>query len=143
MAIESFDARSCTVASDAIDAALKAVAADLGISIKVGRGTYSREGDTFTLKLEMGTVCADGNVATKESRDYLEAVNFEFTVAAKAGLKPEHLNADFTTHQGSYTLTGLAPRSKKYPILAKCKRTGKTFKFPIAAVAAAMVGASK
>jgi hypothetical protein len=119
--ITAFDRKNLQALRTDIDAALKAVGDKHGISLKLGRGTFSAE--TATFKLELGTVSDTGVVVTKEAQDFK-------TYALMFGLKPEHLGQSFKDFDGhSYKVVGLKVRSPKFPVLVE-RADGARFKFP-------------
>lgn len=57
----------------------------------------------------------------------IEQVNFEQNCVI-FGLKKSDYGREFQTHNGTYTLSGLKPRSPKYPILGTDEKGGR-YKF--------------
>ncbi len=103
--------------------ALQMVAEQYGLELKQEAGRFS---DTsFTVKFTFQCVAEDG-VPTEFAR-----------LAPMYGLTAEDFGREFTTYNGTYRITGIAPRRRKYPISAECVRTGKGYKFPRNAVKAA------
>jgi hypothetical protein len=115
--------------SGAIMEALATIESDLGVTFSRGNGKF--DNNEFSMK-----VTATSNAVDGSSRDK-DAVAFE-THAMSFGLKPSDLGHTFTHGGEEFTVSGLKPRSSKYPILAK-NRMGKTFKFPIYATGLAKV----
>jgi len=95
--------------------ALQLVAEQYGLILKRERGTY--DSGTFTTKWSF-TVETEAGVPADFARH-----------APRFGLTETDYGREFATHQGSYELCGFKPRSPKYPILGRCTRTGKTYKF--------------
>ena len=110
-----------------LNAALPAIAEKLGITLKTGNASYSREG-TATFKLEAAVFSTAGEALSKE------AVAFK-QLATTYGLVAGDLGREFSTHQGTYIVTGAAPKSYKFPILCRNKADGKIYKFPEKTVA--------
>jgi len=107
-----------------IDAALAAVAAKHGLSFTRAGGRFSAT--TYTPKISFSIVSESGIPA-------------DFARLAPAyGLTVEDFGREFTTYSGTYRVTGISPRRRKYPISAECVLTGKGYKFPVSAVAAAV-----
>jgi hypothetical protein len=93
--------------------------AGLGLSVKGAGGTYL--GPVYTMKLEFGVIGADGEAATAASRDFDRC-------AGAFGLKGVALGDTFESGGKTFTISGLAPRKRKRPLLATWN--GRTFCFP-------------
>ena len=106
-----------TAISAAAEAALQKVAAQYGLILKQERGTFSPADGTFTTKWTF--VCETENGIPA---DFIRS-------AAFFNLKPEDYGREFRASRGLYTLCGIKPKNRKYPILGKCVSTGKTYKF--------------
>lgn len=95
---------------------------EFGIKVSVGGGRYSdSEVGQATFKLEVAEFGAGGSVETKEMAAFKREAQFY-------GLKAEDLGKSFVSRGEKFTICGLKPRSRKYPILAKNSRN-KTYKF--------------
>ena len=107
------------IADDA-EMALQMVAEQYGLTLKREAGRFS---DTnFTVKFTFVCETEDGIPA-----DFVRlAPLFDLTV--------EDFGREFTTYNGTYRITGINPRRRKYPISAECIRTGKSYKFQQSAV---------
>lgn len=91
----------------------------LGYRLKLGNATFSA---TATFKLECSPLRADGTAVSKEAEDYKRN-------ARLYRMDPEWLGREFTTSGGRvYRLTGLALKSRKFPILAQEVATGTVYK---------------
>ena len=120
--VKKIDRASCKKLRTELEKILEPFGKKFGIDVKTGSGSFSET--SFTLKVEMATISADGKVQNKEAEAFK-------TNAFVYGLKPEHLNTTFKTWTGEkFEIVGLATRSRKYPILAKNLDNGKVFKFP-------------
>ena len=106
-----------------LDAAINTVLAKHGLSANFGR--FSFDDSTFTTKLTVNCGSND-DAALREFKKY--AFRFDLT--------GDEFGKSFTHSQDTYTIVGLKPKSRKYPILAKNK-AGKTYKFPAAKARAA------
>lgn len=105
-----------TLAEEAT-AALRAVAEKHGITLKRERGSYDPSAGSFTGKWTFVCVSESG-IPSDFARN-----------AAMFGLKAEDYGREFRTFsRGAFTLCGIKPRNRKYPILGKCVRTGKVYK---------------
>ena len=113
--IKTFDPTACGTISGEAVAALQLVAEEYGLTVKRGRGTY--DSATFTFKV---TFIAQGD----------NGIPADFAkYAPMFGLVPEDFGAEFTTRHGTFSICGIKPRNRKYPILGKCVKSGKTYKF--------------
>ena len=90
----------------AIDSALKPLAEQHGIQIRVGNGVYN--GLDGSLKLLLSTTSEDGE--TPESRDFK-------LFGHRYGMDIEWLGKTIYTNGDSYTISGLQCKRKKYPIV--------------------------
>ena len=119
-----------------MQAALESVATEMNLSLRVGNMSYTH--DTVTIKVEGATIGDNGVANSNEASDFK-------SLATYYGLKPEDLNREFisTDYIGTktYTIVGIKPKSRKYPILVVDKRDGKTYKLPAAMVVKALYGA--
>lgn len=104
-----------------INIALKEVGDKHGVKLEAGSASYST--GTFTLKINGGLLKEDGSAVQKEAEDFKR-------YAKMFGLEPEDLGQKFKSNGKEYTISGLATRKSKYPILAKDAQ-GKTYKFPM------------
>jgi len=68
-----------------------------------------------------------------ESREEAEETNFKRD-CIYYGLKPEDWGAEYKSGGNVYTICGIRPSAKKYPIIGKRSYDGKKFKFPAADV---------
>jgi len=115
----------CKEIAQVISNALVPVAEQFGINIKLGRGTFSA--NNYTLKIEMACVDPSGTILSRERDDW----NYS---AVAYGLNPEWLDRTFDNGQSVYRISGLKPRSRKYPVLAEDTHTGKMYKFSARAI---------
>ena len=103
-----------------IEAALAPLAEKLDLDFKLAGATFD---DTHVMfKLNVSTKNDDGSVNTPQAEDFK-------LYAEGYGLKPELLNTEITIDGNVFEIVGCKPRSHKYPILAKQKKNGKTYKF--------------
>lgn len=109
--VMGFDREATGELRDEINTVLATLGARLGISLKVGRGTFTR--DNVKFELIAATITPSGEVQTPERTQYISS-------AIIHGLKLEWLDQTFTSHGGvKYTITGLNPKSRSYPVRAK------------------------
>ena len=115
-----------------MESALSMVEAKHNMTFKIGRITYS--GPTFTCKLE-AAIAVEGEEANIEEAQWNK-------LCQRYGFQKDDLGKSFQQRGSRYTITGLAPRSTKYPVLAKRDFDGAIFKFtPRGVIAALNVGA--
>ena len=65
-----------------------------------------------TMKVEISTISDSGVVHTKEAEEFRRKCSYY-------GLLPSNLGESITADGTQYTIIGLNPRSKKYPIVVK------------------------
>jgi hypothetical protein len=123
--ITKFDAPTARLLSDRITAALQPLAAEYGITIRTGRGSYS--GSQFTVKVECIAAAKDGAPAGREADAFRHNAHLY-------GLEASDLGREFTTAGRTFRIIGLSTRAPKRPILADDVSTGTTFKFTETAV---------
>lgn len=116
MTITTLDKQTLRIVREKMDEAL-AVLADIGIHAKVGGISYQDQ--NATVKVEIAVMGENGEVVSKEALDY-ERYREMYDL-------PE-LGTTFVNRGVMYTITGLKPRSTKYPVLAE-RVDGKIFKF--------------
>jgi len=120
--IKVMDRNTVSTISDCSQSALEKVAEKHGLILKKERGTFDPSAGTFTMKFTFVCETEDGIPA-----DFARN-------ASRYGLTAEDFGREFTTYNGTYQITGINTRRHKYPISAKCVRTGKGYKFPRTAV---------
>jgi len=120
--IKSFDHTSIRFLQAAVSDALGKVGETFGVEFKVGGGRFTPT--RFTCRLDVTIAGAEPQEA-EDFRQYAEMF----------GLKPEDLGRTFLDRGRRFTLVGLLPRSRSYPVLAQNDR-GTRYKFPVEAVKA-------
>lgn len=118
--VTSFNRQNIRQINSELEAALKQVAEKYGLEVKLGNTRFT--GDNFSTKVQVATVAEGGITMSKEATDF----NRYKTIL---GINIE-LGQEFQRSGKTFTIMGLKPRSKKYPILAKCS-DGKTYKLPV------------
>ena len=102
-----------------LESAVKPLAEELGVAIDLGNCTFKTSNCKFQLKFAV--LDPDGKAMTEESES--------FTSSAKLfGLEPDDLGKEFMYRRQSYTICGLKPKSRKYPVIARSDN-GKDYKF--------------
>ncbi len=99
---------------------LKEIEAEFGISVSYGGGRFSKT--NATLKFEFALVREDGSVATKEAEDYKRWHGL-------FGLPADGVGQTFLYQSQEYTIMGILPKSKKYPVITM-NSDGRSIKFP-------------
>lgn len=118
----------CGKIAGEIEEELQTYGYEHGVQITRGNAKFSPEG-WMELTIRVALKDAQGNVVSKEAAAFKE-------LAEIYDLKPEDLGREFRNQGKTFTITGLKTRSPKYPILARCKEDGRTYKFPEKLVAA-------
>ena len=104
-----------------IEAALQPLASELGMQIRARGGSFGAT--AYMAKIEVSEITADGVAMTPERTAFIKE-------ATLFGLQPEDLDAEFKANGVTvYKIVGLAPRKRKYPIVAARQPDGKLYKF--------------
>lgn len=125
--LKQFDGTSVAKITAEVRAALEPIAEKYGLVLDRKGSTYRRDALPVMLQFLIKTTDADGNVLTVAAKDFQR-------YALMFGLQADDLGREFEAQGESFRITGLKPKSRKYPVLGENVRTGKTFKFPVAAV---------
>ena len=102
-----------------LEAAVKPLAEELGVAIDLANCTFKTNNCRFQLKFAV--LNPDGEAITEESESFRSS-------AKLFGLEPDDLGKEFTYRRQSYTICGLKPKSRKYPVIARSDN-GKDYKF--------------
>lgn len=129
MKIKHFDRPTVLALQAEIDAAVQEVAKRHGISLSMGNARFNA--NVVSFKLEGALIGADNVVNTKERLDFER-------YAEMYGLKASDIDCTFDAYGATYRISGLLPRSRKYPILATCEANGTRHKFPVEVVQLAL-----
>ena len=100
---------------DEINAALAPLAEKHGVAFHAGNASFQDHKATFKLEVMVGGV----EDAAKRDWD---------SCCSLYGFKPEDFGRTFWSGSDQFTICGIKPRSRKYPILGKSKR-GAVYKF--------------
>lgn len=120
--IKKFDKKTAFELLDAINEALKPVAAKYGLSSIKGLNRLTNAGDTLNIKVEAKL---QPNAETVKANETMNE-----TISVALGFKSNIVGKKFTTFdETQYEITELKPSRPSYPIIAKEKRTGKSYKF--------------
>jgi hypothetical protein len=113
------DRSKAKLVGDKIMDALKTIEDELGVTFTRGNGRF--DSDSISFKITAMDRGENGEVQTPEAKDFVYyAVSF--------GLKADDLGRTFRQGGETFTITGMKPRSRKYPVLAT-SASGKTYKF--------------
>ena len=108
-----------------LEAALELVAKEHGITFGIGKMKFGA--DSFKVELVAFEDCGDGqSVKEIEFRKY----------APGFGLAADNFGKKITLGPDTFTISGIARKSYKYPVLAD--KDGTTYKLPVADVLAAL-----
>lgn len=129
--IKQFDGTSVRKIMDEVRDALEPIAEKYGLVLDRKGSTYRRDALPVMLQFLIKVTDTDGNVLTAEAKAFQR-------YAVMFGLKAEDLGREFKNRGETFRITGLKPKSPKFPVLAENVRSGKTFKFPEAVVLAGL-----
>lgn len=114
--ITEFNRSNLREIRDIIDGALKDALEEYGLTAKMGNISFS--GEDFTTKVTVS--CGSDDEAAQREWD---------KHAYKFGMESSDFGKTFMVRGKPYTVSGIKPRSSKYPIIAKDEK-GKAYKFP-------------
>lgn len=119
MTIEKIGRDECKMIREIVNATLADALGELGLKASIGNMTF--DGETVTTKLTVAI--ADYNAGEAEFKKG----------CWKFDLNKSDFGRKFESNGEVFTICGLKPRSRKYPVLGK-RADGKVFKFPAARV---------
>jgi len=102
-----------------LEAAVKPLAEELGVAIDLGNCTFKTNNCRFQLRVAV--LDPNGKAITQEIDSFRSS-------AKLFGLEPDDLGREFIFQGQSYTICGLKPKSRKYPVIAR-SGNGKNYKF--------------
>ena len=111
-----------------INEALRAVGEKNNVVLTLGNGRFDENGVTF--KLNVMPVTKDGTVITPGIKEWNR-------YAVSYGFSKDDLGRVFFSNQQLFTICGLNPRKRKYPILAKVS-SGQVYCFGVEYVRAVL-----
>jgi hypothetical protein len=130
--ITSFDKSTARLFQAKAESALRALAAEFGVSVRQAGGTI--DGLKARLKFEF-KVEDQGAMNARAREEYL-------SLCALFDMTPEQFGGAFI-HRGTvYTVAGLEPGRSKFPIRAKRAEDGKVVLFPATIAASVQPAAS-
>ena len=123
MMITKIDKAACRFIAAEARKVLEAVAAESGLTVKVGGGRYDPATGTFSPKVEFSVEGADRRAFDLD--------------APLVGLEPADFGRSFTVRGRTFTVKGINPRASRFPIIATAE-DGAGFKFSESVVKAAL-----
>jgi hypothetical protein len=129
----TFDRSNLPALRRRIQTDLDKIAAELGVSIKLGTGTFSATNVTF--KMEVAAIGEGGTILNREAEDFKR-------FARIYGMDAQDLGRKTIVGGRTYEIVGLASKSVKYPILAKLCSSGTIYKLPSHSVKAGLATAN-
>jgi hypothetical protein len=124
--IKSFDKTTCRLVAQEAQAALAEIAKKHNLAFSYRGGNFTN--NTFLLKGEFAII-ANGQVQSREAEEFVR-------YAQLYGLKAEDLGREFESNGKRFTVSGLKPNSRAYPLLGKEIGTDRVFKFKAAPIVA-------
>jgi hypothetical protein len=100
--------------------AIKPLAKELGLAIDLGNCTFTANNCRFQLKVAL--LDTSGKAITEDADCFRSN-------AKLFGFEPDDLGRKFSFQGQPYTICGLKPKSRKYPVIAR-SANGKSYKFP-------------
>lgn len=128
MKITHFSREACHDLFKSVDAALRIIGQEHGITLKRGRATFTI--DNCVMKIT-AAIERNGVVQTPDAKAYLSQY-FLYD------LPSDGLGKTFTYLGYAYTIIGLRPRSRRYPVITT-RSDGRVTKFPAATVRGALL----
>ena len=105
-----------------LERALEEIAEDYGITFEVGSMRFNAD--------ECST-----KITAHNAEDMSDVRREQFDGNCFVlGIKPEAYGATFQSRGKTYKITGLKPRSPKFPVIAEDVRSGSSYKFPLRAI---------
>lgn len=121
--LTKFDRTNLAAIRERLNMQFASVEEEFGIKFKLGTMRFGEK--TLSAKLEAYIV------QTTETGNSIPGEQIEFNrLCALFGLEPNDFGKPFSSQGKIYTIYGLAPRSRKFPLLGK-STTGKIYKFSL------------
>ncbi len=117
--IKELDRSTTNCVMKRLEALLKPLAEELGVSLTLGKCSFRPTNGRFQVKLSV--LDLDGKAITEEMEEFK-------SYALHYGFSPEDLGKTFVFQRRSFKICGLKPKNRLYPILAKSS-DGKGYKF--------------
>ena len=129
--VTRFDKPTLRAILDDAKEALGPVAEKYGLKLERKSCTYSEDECPVAFKFLITETDSNGNLMSSDAKAFVRE-------ASLYGLKGTDLGKEFRFRGDTYRISGLKPKSRKYPILGENVQTGKTFKFAAEDVAASL-----
>lgn len=110
-----------------VEAALKDIGVELGVSLQLGRGSFRSNEGHFRLNV----------LASGDGEKSVEAANWEL-YCTQYGLEVGDLGKTIEAGGIKFKITGIMPSRPKFPILGERLSDGRKFKFRVAEVLSAL-----
>jgi hypothetical protein len=117
--MEHFNKESCKDLRDKIMMHIADLAAAEGIAIQYRGGRFTST--TFTMKFEAILKNSSGVLLSKERENFTR-------YAPLSGIQAQYLDSEIVHLGETYIIIGWNPKSRKYPVLVKEKKSGQQYK---------------
>jgi hypothetical protein len=114
---------------DALQEAAKGVEQAHGVKVRFGNASYSSDNCCF--KVEVMDLSANGTPIRREATTLGK-------LAEVYGLPKDAVGKEVVIGRGRFRLVGLNTKAQRFPVLAECLASGKTYKFALADVQRAL-----
>lgn len=111
-----------------LETAVRPLAKELGVMIDLGNCSFNESNCKFQLKVAV--LDSNGKPITEEIESFRSN-------AKLFGFEPDDLGKKFSLQGQSYTICGLKPKSRKYPVIAQ-SNNGNKYKLACRTVLSAM-----
>lgn len=108
--IKELDTPTIKYIKKRLETAVKPLGEEMGVAIDLGSCTFYTNNCRFQLKVSV--LDPDGKAITEEREAFRNN-------AKLFGLEPDDLGKEFTFRGQLYTICGLKPKSRKYPVIAR------------------------
>lgn len=123
--MKTLDAPACQLLRQRLNETLAPLGQELHVALAAKNASYNREGTLATFKLEVAVIDAAGKAESREAADYKR-------LHALYRLPADGLGRTVNFAGLNYTILGLLPKSRRFPLLAG--RDGKQYKLPLTAL---------
>ena len=118
-AIKQMDKPTVQYIRKRLQAVIEPLAEELGVAIDLDHCTFQTSNCRFQLKVAV--IDSDGKPMTEDADAFRRN-------AKLFGFEPDDLGKEFIFQGQPYTICGLRPKSRKYPVIARAD-SGKDYKF--------------
>jgi hypothetical protein len=132
--ITSFNKQNLRALFAEVEKALAPLAEKHGLKLERKHCSFRDDELPVAFKFITVKIDANGNAMDTRAKDFIK-------YASLYGLSEKDFLAEFTSNGDRFRITGFKPKARKYPVLAENVRTGKTYKFPVERVKAALAQA--